>query len=99
MGEQFDFDLVANDDASKQIDRIIRSVQSLYPPLDKLKGGLKPGGQDTLNGLDSITGQFKGLNTFAKEGVQLIGDMVSPLKMVGGYLLALVPLPQGCIKR
>lgn len=29
MGEQFDFDLVANDDASKQIDNIVRSVQSL----------------------------------------------------------------------
>ncbi|WP_339050812.1 hypothetical protein [Candidatus Hamiltonella endosymbiont of Tuberolachnus salignus] len=98
MGEQFDFDLVANDDASKQIDRIIRSVQSLYPPLDKLKGGLKPGGQDTLNGLDSITGQFKGLNTFAKEGVQLIGDMVSPLKMVGGLSLGIGAAAAGMYK-
>ena len=89
MGEQFDFDLVANDDASKQIDNIVRSVQSLYPPLDKLKGGLKLGGQETLNGLDSIIGQFKTLNVFAKDGVQLIGDMVPPLKMVGGITLGM----------
>lgn len=98
MGEQFDFDLVANDDASKQIDNIIRSVQSLYPPLDKLKGGLKLGGQETLNGLDSIIGKFKGLNTFAKDGVQLIGDMVPPLKMVGGLSLGIGAAAAGIYK-
>lgn len=98
MGEQFDFDLVANDDASKQIDNIVRSVQSLYPPLNKLKGGLKLGGQETLNGLDSIIGQFKILNTFAKDGVQLIGDMVPPLKMVGGLSLGLGAAAAGIYK-
>lgn len=98
MGEQFDFDLVANDDASKQIDNIVRSVQSLYPPLDKLKGGLKLGGQETMNGLDSIIGQFKVLNTFAKDGVQLIGDMVPPLKMVGGITLGMGAAAAGVYK-
>lgn len=98
MGEQFDFDLVANDDASKQIDNIVRSVQSLYPPLDKLKGGLKLGGQETLNGLDSIIGQFKTLNVFAKDGVQLIGDMVPPLKMVGGITLGMGAAAAGIYK-
>lgn len=98
MGEQFDFDLVANDDASKQIDNIVRSVQSLYPPLDKLKGGLKLGGQETLNGLDSVIGQFKILNVFAKDGVQLIGDMVPPLKMVGGISLGIGAAAAGVYK-
>lgn len=98
MGEQFDFDLVANDEASKQIDNIVRSVQSLYPPLDKLKGGLKLGGQETLNGLDSIIGQFKTLNVFAKDGVQLIGDMVPPLKMVGGITLGMGAAAAGIYK-
>lgn len=50
---------------------------------------MKLGGQETLNGLDSIIGQFKTLNVFAKDGVQLIGDMVPPLKMVWGITLGM----------
>lgn len=89
MSEQFDFNVVANNDASDKIDAIVRSVRSLYPPLNRLKGELKLGGQETLNGLDSVINEFNVLNTFAKEGIQLIGDMVPPLKMVGGITLGM----------
>ncbi|ECY3258285.1 hypothetical protein AU577_16900 [Salmonella enterica subsp. enterica serovar Alachua] len=89
MGEKFDFDLVATDDASRVIDNVLQSLQSLYAPLAKVQKGLKLGGQDSLNGLTAINGQMKILNQLTKSGVQLIGDMVPPLKMVGSVGLGI----------
>lgn len=89
MGEKFDFDLVATDDASQVIENVLQSVQSLYAPLEKARKGMKLGGQESLNGLTSINARMKQLNVLTKSGVQLIGDMVPPLKMVGAVGLGI----------
>ncbi|WP_230127132.1 lytic transglycosylase domain-containing protein [Citrobacter freundii] len=41
------------------------------------------GGQETVDGLNGFISRFENLSKTARDNVQLIGDMVPPLKMVG----------------
>ncbi|HHP2743076.1 TPA: hypothetical protein ACSAFW_004524, partial [Yersinia enterocolitica] len=83
MGNAFDFELTATDQASTSIQRIEEAVKNLIPDLDKTRDGLKLGGQESVEGIDDLNARLKGMGQFAREGVQFVGDMVPPLKMVG----------------
>ncbi|EOI6865274.1 hypothetical protein ACMVR0_001321 [Yersinia enterocolitica] len=83
MGNAFDFELTATDQASASIQRIEEAVKNLLPDLDKTRDGLKLGGQASAEGIDDLNSRLKGMGQFAREGVQFIGDLVPPLKMVG----------------
>ncbi|CNE42228.1 putative bacteriophage coat protein [Yersinia kristensenii] len=83
MGNAFDFELTATDQASDSIQRIEDAVKNLIPDLDKTRDGLKLGGQESVEGIDDLNTRLKGMGQFAREGVQFVGDMVPPLKMVG----------------
>ncbi|XTZ39577.1 lytic transglycosylase domain-containing protein [Salmonella enterica] len=83
MSNVFDFELVANDQVSDVIDRINEAIRGLEPKLDKTKEGLQLGGQETVDGLNGFISRFENLSKTARDNVQLIGDMVPPLKIVG----------------
>ncbi|MFZ1871730.1 MAG: lytic transglycosylase domain-containing protein, partial [Chania sp.] len=83
MANAFDFELKADEQVSAAIQRIEDAVKSLDPMLEKTTGNLKLGGQDSLDGLESLSDRLAKMSTFARDNVQFIGDMVPPLKMVG----------------
>lgn len=83
MANSFDFEIHADDQVSAAIQRIDDVVTRLNPLLETTSDNLKLGGQDSLDGLDSLSDRLSKLSTFARDNVQFIGDMVPPLKMVG----------------
>lgn len=83
MSNSFDFELVADDQVSEVIDRINDALRDIEPKLNKTKEGLKLGGQETLDGLNGYNSRLELMARSARDNVQLIGDMVPPLKMVG----------------
>lgn len=83
MSNSFDFELVADDQVSEAIERINEALRDLEPKLDKTKEGLQLGGQETLDGLNGYNSRLELMARSARDNVQLIGDMVPPLKMVG----------------
>lgn len=89
MAKSFDFELTANDEASAAILRIEEVVKNLNPLLDKTRDALALGGQDSRDNLDDLGTRFDVLAKNARSGVQFIGDLVPPLKMVGGLTLGL----------
>ncbi|WP_199639605.1 lytic transglycosylase domain-containing protein [Serratia sp. PAMC26656] len=89
MANSFDFELTANDEASAAILRIEEVVKNLNPLLDKTRDALVLGGQDSRDNLDELGSRFDVLARNARSGVQFIGDLVPPLKMVGGLTLGL----------
>lgn len=89
MGNSFDFELTAKDEASASIQRIEEVVKNLNPLLNKTRDGLALGGQDSRDKLEELGSQFDVLARNARTGVQFVGDLVPPLKMVGGLTLGL----------
>ncbi|MGQ5763133.1 transglycosylase SLT domain-containing protein [Serratia sp. IR-2025] len=89
MGNSFDFELTAKDEASASIQRIEEVVKNLNPLLNKTRDGLALGGQESRDKLEELGGQFDVLARNARTGVQFVGDLVPPLKMVGGLTLGL----------
>ncbi|ULF51018.1 lytic transglycosylase domain-containing protein [Serratia marcescens] len=89
MGNSFDFELTAKDEASASIQRIEEVVKNLNPLLNKTRDGLALGGQESRDKLDELGSQFDVLARNARTGVQFVGDLVPPLKMVGGLTLGL----------
>lgn len=83
MANSFDFELHADEQVSAAIQRIDDVVKRLNPLLETTTDNLKLGGQDSLDGLDSLSERLSQISTFARDNVQFIGDMVPPLKMVG----------------
>lgn len=83
MSNSFDFELVADDKVSEAITRIDEAVRKLDPQLQKTRTGLQLGGQESADGLDSLSGRLDTMARAARDNVQYIGDMVPPLKMVG----------------
>ncbi|MFW5402819.1 hypothetical protein V2A85_24590, partial [Yersinia sp. 1252 StPb PI] len=72
MGNAFDFELTATDQASASIQRIEEAVKNLIPDLDKTRDGLKLGGQGSVEGIDDLNARLKGMGQFAREGVQFV---------------------------
>lgn len=89
MANAFDFQLTADDQVSASILRIEEAIKNLNPMLDKTRKGLELGGQDSRDQLDELGNRFKVLAKNARTGVQFIGDLVPPLKMVGGLTFGL----------
>ncbi len=83
MANSFDFEIHANDQVSAAIQRIDDVVTRLNPLLETTTDNLRLGGQESLDGLDSLSDRLSKISTFARDNVQFIGDMVPPLKMVG----------------
>lgn len=89
MAKAFDFQLTADDRVSESIQSIDDAVKKLLPQLDNARTGLQLGGRQSSEGVDEISGRLGDLAKNARDGVQFIGDLVPPLKMVGGLTLGL----------
>ncbi|GBO49455.1 hypothetical protein MFFDBJGM_02473 [Pectobacterium versatile] len=89
MANSFDFELSANDQASASIARIEEAVRKLEPVLDNARDKLKLGGDDSRQEIDELGAKFENLSRHARDSVQFVGDLVPPLKMVGGLTLGL----------
>lgn len=95
MANRFDFQLTADDQVSQSIQNIDDAVKNLLPQLNKARTGLKLGGRESVEDIDEISGRFGNLAKNARDGVQFVGDLVPPLKMVGGLTLGLSGLAAG----
>ncbi|PQQ22436.1 hypothetical protein [Photorhabdus hindustanensis] len=83
MGNAFDFELNADENATKIINEIIDRLNSLNPQLAKTTEALKFGGSKTTEYVDSLNTRMRDMSRYAKDNVQHIGDMVPPLKNFG----------------
>ena len=95
MANRFDFQLTADDQVSQSIQNIDDAVKNLLPQLNKARTGLKLGGRESAEDIDELSGRFGNLAKNARDGVQFVGDLVPPLKMVGGLTLGLSGLAAG----
>ena len=89
MAKAFDFQLTADDRVSESIQSIDDAVKKLLPQLNNARTGLQLGGRQSSEGVDEISERLGDLAKNARDGVQFIGDLVPPLKMVGGLTLGL----------
>ena len=89
MAKAFDFQLTADDRVSESIQSIDDAVKKLLPQLNNARTGLQLGGRQSSEGVDDISERLGDLAKNARDGVQFIGDLVPPLKMVGGLTLGL----------
>lgn len=89
MAKAFDFQMTADDRVSESIQSIDDAVKKLLPQLDNARTGLQLGGRQSSEGVDEISGRLGDLAKNARDGVQFVGDLVPPLKMVGGLTLGL----------
>lgn len=89
MAKAFDFQLTADDRVSESIQSIDDAVKKLLPQLNNARTGLQLGGRQSSEGVDEISERLGNLAKNARDGVQFIGDLVPPLKMVGGLTLGL----------
>ncbi|MCP1065407.1 hypothetical protein M5G07_07045 [Serratia symbiotica] len=64
-------------------------VKNLNPLLNKTREGIALGCQESRDKLDILGSQFNVLARHARSGVQFMGDLVPPLKMVRGLTLGL----------
>ncbi|OWO82455.1 hypothetical protein B5C26_08675 [Photorhabdus luminescens] len=83
MANAFDFELNADENVTKVIDEINEKLNSLNPNLAKTKEGLKFGGSEASDGVETIGTKLRDMSRYAKDNVQHIGDMVPPLKNFG----------------
>src|SRR5471032_1146585 len=89
MANAFDCQLKADDQVSQSIQNIDDAVQKLIPQLNDAQKVVQLGGRRSAEGLDEISGRLNKLAKNARDGVQFVGDLVPPLKMVGGLTLVL----------
>ncbi|WP_439292360.1 hypothetical protein, partial [Rahnella sp. ATs2] len=85
----FDFQLKADDQVSQSIQNIDDAVKKLTPQLNDAQKVVQLGGRRSAEGLDEVSGRLNKLAKNARDGVQFVGDLVPPLKMVGGLTLGL----------
>ncbi|CRG50790.1 hypothetical protein [Yersinia wautersii] len=76
MGNAFDFELTATDQASASIQRIDEAVKNLLPKLDQTQSGLKLGGQESVEGLDDLNTRLKGMGQFALRNRLAVGCLL-----------------------
>ncbi len=89
MANVFDFQLKADDQVSQSIQNIDDAVKKLTPQLNDAQKVVQIGGRRSAEGLDEVSGRLNKLAKNARDGVQFVGDLVPPLKMVGGLTLGL----------
>ncbi|CDL79996.1 hypothetical protein [Xenorhabdus cabanillasii] len=83
MANVFDFELHADENATKALAEIEARIKQLNPLLDSTREALRFGGNETLENTGSLSNQLRDMSKFAKDNVQNIGDMIPPLKMFG----------------
>lgn len=88
-GNRFDFELVAKDEASATLKALEDTVAKMLPDLEKAGSKMQLGGKNTIEGLDDLNTRLDKMSNFAKAGVQYFGDMVPPLKLIGGLAMGL----------
>lgn len=89
-GNVFDFELNANDNASKEIANIEAELNNLRPVLTDVRKQLSFGGDETAANMGILGDKLKDMSDFAKGGVQHIGDMIPPLKNLGALTGSLI---------
>ncbi|MBC8946790.1 hypothetical protein [Xenorhabdus indica] len=83
MGNAFDFELHADDNATKALAEIEARIKQLNPLLDSTREALRFGGSETLENTGSLSNRLRDMSRHAQDNVQNIGDMIPPLKMFG----------------
>uniref|UniRef100_A0A3B0M3A4 Uncharacterized protein n=1 Tax=Arsenophonus endosymbiont of Trialeurodes vaporariorum TaxID=235567 RepID=A0A3B0M3A4_9GAMM len=83
MANTFDFELTADDNASREIAHIELALNKLRPTLTDVRGKLQLGHNETTASLGIVGDKIRDIAEFARQGSQRIGDMLPPLKNVG----------------
>lgn len=83
MANAFDFELHADENATKALAEIEARLKGLQPVLDSTREGLRFGGSETLDNVGSVSNKLRDMSQFAKDNVQHIGAIIPPLKNVG----------------
>jgi hypothetical protein len=83
MGNVFDFQLNADENATKALAEIEARLKHLNPLLNSTRDGLRLGGSETLENTGSLSIKLREMSRHAQDNVQNIGDMIPPLKMFG----------------
>ncbi|MDE9443342.1 hypothetical protein KKJ13_17525 [Xenorhabdus bovienii] len=83
MANAFDFELHANENATKALAEIEARIKSLQPALDSTREALQFGGSETLENTGALGNKLRDMSQSAKDNVQNIGDMIPPLKNFG----------------
>ncbi|WP_340611999.1 hypothetical protein [Xenorhabdus bharatensis] len=83
MGKVFDFELQADENATKALADIETRLKQLHPLLNSTRDGLRFGGNETQENVGGVSNQLRNMSLFAKDNVKNIGDMIPPLKMFG----------------
>ncbi|ULH12272.1 hypothetical protein MF265_05700 [Serratia marcescens] len=89
MSKDFDFQLKADDEVSATLKNLEDAVKKMLPDLDKAQNKLQLGGQKTIDDLGKVNSQFANMGKLARQNVQFVGDIVPPLKIIGGLSLGL----------
>jgi hypothetical protein len=83
MGNVFDFQLNADENATKALAEIEDRIKQLNPLLGSTREALRFGGSETLDTTGSLSNQLRDMSRYAQDNVQNIGDMIPPLKNFG----------------
>ncbi|MDE1492554.1 hypothetical protein [Xenorhabdus bovienii] len=83
MANAFDFELNADENATKALAEIEARLKGLQPTLNSTREGLRFGGSETLDNVGSVSNKLRDMSQFAKDNVQHIGAIIPPLKNVG----------------
>ncbi|PHM60619.1 putative transglycosylase signal peptide protein [Xenorhabdus stockiae] len=83
MGNVFDFELNADENATKALAEIEARIKQLNPLLGSTREALRFGGSETLETTGGLSNQLRDMSRYAQDNVQNIGDMIPPLKNFG----------------
>ncbi|MCP9269885.1 hypothetical protein M5U04_17810 [Xenorhabdus sp. XENO-1] len=83
MANVFDFELNADENATKALAEIEARLKALQPVLNSTREGLRFGGSETLENTGALGNKLRDMSQSAKDNVQNIGDMIPPLKNFG----------------
>lgn len=83
MANAFDFELHADENATKALAEIEARLKGLQPVLDSTREGLRFGGSETLENTGALGNKLRDMSRSAQDNVQNIGDMIPPLKNFG----------------
>ncbi|MDC9591323.1 hypothetical protein PSI23_19030 [Xenorhabdus sp. XENO-10] len=83
MANVFDFQINADENATKALAEMEAKLKQLNPLLNSTRDGLRFGGSETLENTGSLSNKLREMSRHAQDNVQNIGDMIPPLKMFG----------------
>ncbi|MEQ1968749.1 transglycosylase SLT domain-containing protein [Xenorhabdus nematophila] len=83
MGNVFDFELNADENATKALAEIEARIKQLNPLLGSTREALRFGGSETVENTGALSNNLRNMSRFAQDNVQNIGSMIPPLKNFG----------------